>query len=82
MKIVPNTIVEELTLISHKRLPLGGSRRCSICISVEIPYIQAYHNPSIRNMEPATIRNIPTIAIDLLDNAFTFDHILHHFKLY
>ncbi len=62
----PNTIVEQLRLMSHKRLPLNsGNKRSRIDISVEIPYSHAYHKPKIRNIEPTTIRNIPAIAIDL-----------------
>ena len=64
--MIPNTIVEQLRLMSHKRLPLNsGNKRSCIDMSVEVPYINAYHRPKIRNIEPARIRNIPAIAIDL-----------------
>jgi len=84
MKMIPNTTIAQLTLISHKRLPLtSGNNKCSIGISEEIPYIHAYHKPKIRNIEPTTTRNIPAMRIDfLLNNILTFNPMIHHFKLY
>lgn len=65
--MIPNTIAEQLTLRSHKRLPLSsGSKMSLIDIFAEIPFIQAYQSPKARLNEPTTIRKIPEKAIDFL----------------
>jgi len=65
--MTPNTIAELLKLISEKRLPpASGNKRFQSDISADTPYVDAYHIPKMRNMEPAAIRNIPASAIDLL----------------
>ena len=82
MKIAPNTIIEQPPAISDKRSAAhSGNKRCFTGMSLEIPYIHAYHNPKTRKMEPITVRNTPAMAIGFLFNAFTFNHILHNFKL-
>jgi hypothetical protein len=84
MKIAPKTIIEQLPAISAKRSGApSGNKRCSTEMSLEIPYIHAYHKPKIRNIEPTTTRNIPAMRIDfLLNNILTFNPMIHHFKLY
>ena len=82
-KIIPNTIIEQPPLISDNRSAAhSGNKSFLADISAEIPYINAYDIPKIRNMEPTTIRNVPAMAIDLLFNAPTFNQMTYYFKLY